>query len=124
MTGRPSYGCGVHPANEERVVHVQIVTFQLEAMTDRDYREVCDRLAPAFAALPGLVSKTWLADEAGNTYGGVYTWRDRQAMEAFADTDLFKGFVADPHFTDIAAFDFAVLDGPTAVTHRQAALAA
>ena len=77
-------------------MHVQIVNFRLEAMTDREYREVCDSLAPAFAALPGLVSKTWLADEASNTYGGVYTWRDRQAMEAFADTDLFKGFVADP----------------------------
>jgi quinol monooxygenase YgiN len=105
-------------------VHVQIVSFHLEAMTDREYREVCDSLAPAFAALPGLVSKTWLADEASNTYGGVYTWRDHQAMEAFAHTDLFKGFVADPHFIDIAARDFAVLDGPTAVTHRQAALAA
>jgi quinol monooxygenase YgiN len=105
-------------------MHVQIVKFHLEAMTDREYRDVCDRLAPAFAALPGLVSKTWLADEASNTYGGIYTWRDEQAMEAFADTDLFKGFVADPHFTDITASDFAVIEGPTAVTHRQATLAA
>ena len=68
--------------------------------------------------------KTWLADEPTDTYGGVYTWNDRQAMEAFADTELFKGFVADPHFIDITARDFAVLDGPTAVTHRHAALAA
>ena len=105
-------------------MHVQIVTFRLEAMTDREYRGVCDSLAPAFASLPGLVSKTWLADEPTETYGGVYTWNDRQAMEAFADTELFKGFVADPHFIDITARDFAVLDGPTAVTHRHAALAA
>ena len=48
----------------------------------------------------------------------------RQAMEAFADTDLFKGFVADPHITGITARDFAVLEGPTAVTHREAAIAA
>ena len=105
-------------------MHVQIVNFHLEAMTAREYREVCDHLAPAFAALPGLVSKTWLADEASNTYGGVYTWRDEQAMEAFAETDLFKAFVADPHFTDITARDFAILDGPTAVTHGDATLAA
>ena len=105
-------------------MHVQIVTFHLEAMSDREYREVCDGLAPAFAALTGLVSKTWLADVPSNTYGGVYTWRDRQAMQAFADTDLFKGFVADPHFSDITARDFAVLDGPTDVTQRGAALAA
>ena len=35
------------------------------------------RLAPHFAALPGLRSKVWLADAASGTYGGVYTWADR-----------------------------------------------
>ena len=105
-------------------MHVQIVSFHLEAMTDREYREVCDSLAPAFAALPGLVSKTWLADEASNTYGGVYTWRDQQAMEAFADTTCSRASWRIPTSPTSTARDFAVLDGPTAVTHRPAALAA
>ena len=105
-------------------MHIQIVSFHLQDLSDRDYREVCDSLAPTFAALSGLISKTWLADEATNTYGGVYTWLDREAMEAFAGTDLFRGFVADPHFVDITSNDFAVLDGPTAVTRVRAAVAA
>jgi hypothetical protein len=97
-------------------MHVQVVTFHLEAMTDREYRGVCDDLAPAFAGLPGLVSKTWLADEATNTYGGVYTWRDRQAMQDFLDGELFQSFGTDPHISDLTSRDFDVLEAPTEVT--------
>jgi hypothetical protein len=114
----------MHRPSIQRDLHYIQTSPSTSDLSATEYREVCDSLAPAFAALPGLVSKTWLADEASSTYGGVYTWRDRQAMEAFADTDLFKGFVADPHFIEITARDFAVLEGPTAVTHRQAAIAA
>ena len=105
-------------------MHIQIVTFHLRDLDDSEYREICDHLAPTFAAVSGLVSKTWLADEATNTYGGVYTWLDRAAMGAFAATDLFKGFVSDPRFADITSLDFGVLDGPTAVTRERATLAA
>jgi len=56
------------------VVHIQIVNFRLEGMSGEDYRGLAEAMAPAFANLPGLVSKTWLADPGTNTYGGVYVW--------------------------------------------------
>ena len=45
-------------------MHVQIINFQLKDMSDSEYRKVCDDLAPAFAAVPGLVAKVWLASPA------------------------------------------------------------
>lgn len=54
---------------------IQIVTFNLDAMTDDEYRSASDGWAKVIAQTPGLVSKTWLADKAANTYGGVYSWR-------------------------------------------------
>lgn len=71
-------------------MHIQIINFRLKGITRRDYDALCEQVAPAFAALPGLISKVWLADDQANTYGGVYTWRDRAAMEAFLKTDLFR----------------------------------
>jgi heme-degrading monooxygenase HmoA len=97
-------------------MHVQIVTFHLKGISEEDYRRQCEAIASAFANLPGLISKTWLADPETNTYGGVYVWRDRQAMEAYAETDLYKGMLANPHFDDITVRDFAVLKNPTRVT--------
>ena len=79
-------------------MHIQVVNFHLRDLSDADYRSACDGWAPAFAAVPGLISKVWLADAATNTYGGIYTWTDRAAMEAFASSDLFKAVVGNPKY--------------------------
>ena len=69
-------------------MHVQIVNFNLKDLSDEDFRKGSAELAPMFAAVPGLLSKVWLADEGSNVYGGVYLWRDKAAMDAYATTKL------------------------------------
>ena len=105
-------------------MHIQIVNFKLRDLSDSDFRAACDGFAPIFAEIPGLISKAWLADEASNTYGGVYTWTDRAAMEAFASSDLFRSIAANPNYVDITSRDFAVLEGPTRVTRQRVPAAA
>ena len=100
----------------EQKVHIQIINFSLKNISDEDYRELTEAIAPAFTNLPGLVSKTWLANQDTNTYGGVYVWQDRAAMEAYAATDIFKGMATNPHFDNLTVRDFAVLENPTRVT--------
>jgi quinol monooxygenase YgiN len=97
-------------------MHVQIITFNLKDIGVENYLWQVESIAPAFAGLPGLVSKTWLANAESNTYGGVYLWADREAMEAYRETDIYKGMLANPHFENIKAYDFAILESPTRVT--------
>ena len=97
-------------------MHIQIVNFHLNGIDDVQYRQACDQEAPTFAAIPGLLSKVWLADQSTNTYGGVYTWLDRQAMENFVNSQLFREFSVDPSVKDLASRDFGVLEAPTQVT--------
>ena len=99
-------------------MHIQIITFGLKDISEEEYAKVAEAAAPTFAAMPGLLSKHWLADKETNTYGGVYVWRDREAMEAYAESDIFKAMAANPHLADVTMKDFAVLDGPTRVTGR------
>ena len=99
-------------------MHVQIVTFNLKGLEEEDYRSNCEAIAPAFAQLPGLVSKTWLANGETNTYGGVYLWRERRDMETYQASDIYAGILANPHFENVAVRDFAVLEGPTSVTRE------
>lgn len=105
-------------------MHIQIITFQLRDLSEDDYVNVCNQVAPSFAAVPGLISKVFLADRENGTYGGVYTWHDRAAMEAFAGTDLFAAVANNPNLTGLTSRDFSVLEGPTEVTRGLAALAA
>ena len=97
-------------------MHILIITFSLDGIGEENYRGQVESVAPAFAYLPGLVSKTWLAKAETNTYGGVYVWRDREAMEAYKETDIYKGLLANPYFTNVSVKDFAVLEGPTRIT--------
>ena len=105
-------------------MHVQFVTFNLKDISDADYRSACDGLADVFARVPGLVSKVWLADEPANTYGGVYTWVDRAAMETYLRSDISIAIAANPNFVNITSRDFEVLEGPTRITQARAAAAA
>ena len=47
-------------------MHIQVINFNLEGINRAEYEVVCDELAGAFAALPGLISKHWVADEENN----------------------------------------------------------
>ncbi len=97
-------------------MHIQVINFSLNGVSEEDYRSLCDQLASAFAELPGLIQKVWLANPDTNTYGGVYIWKDRQAMEAFTKTELFNNVATHPNLADITSSDFGVIEGPTRVT--------
>ncbi|HEY2265288.1 MAG TPA: YdhR family protein [Streptosporangiaceae bacterium] len=97
-------------------MHMQVITFKLDGIDDAAYRAHAEQTAPAFAALPGLRAKTWLANPQASTYGGIYTWEDVTAMRAYLDGKIFQGLQANPHLIDVAVRDFPVLAGPTKVT--------
>ena len=76
-------------------------------------------LAASFADVDGLISKEWLSNPETNTYGGVYYWRDRKAMEEFAGTELFKSVATHPNLAEITSTDFEILAEPTRITRGQ-----
>jgi hypothetical protein len=84
-------------------------------MSDLEYRKVCDALAPAFAAVSGLMAKVWLADSSTNTYGGVYFWRDREAMQEYSKSELSQSVASHPNLSGITSIDFEVIEPPTRV---------
>jgi hypothetical protein len=102
-------------------MHIQMVNFQLDGLSEAQYLAHCVEVAPAFAEVPGLLSKVWLANRAANTYGGVYTWADRTAMEAYRTSGLFAAAAASPRLANVTSADFEVLEDPTRVTHGQRA---
>lgn len=104
-------------------MHLLVATFSLAGVSDADYRLSCEEEAAAFASVPGLISKVWLADERANTYGGVYMIADREALDAYTQSDLFKSIAADPTVTNFNARSFEVLEGPTRVTRGLMAVA-
>jgi hypothetical protein len=104
-------------------MHVLVVTFSLRDLDDAAYRAHAEAIAPVFAGLPGLLSKTWLADAAANRYGGVYLFADRAALEAYLASDIVRGVRANPHFADLSVQAFEILEAASRLT-RGAGVAA
>ena len=94
-----------------------IVTFRLDGIPHEQFLAGCEEVAPAFAAVPGLVSKTWMADEASGLYGGLYLVDGEPALSAYLVSDLFRGGVlGNPALADVTVRTAAVAEGPTRVT--------
>jgi hypothetical protein len=107
---------GRRPGTEEVAVQILIVNFNLDGLSEEEFASSCDEHAPAFAAVPGLASKVWLADRAEGTYGGVYTFESEKAVDDYLQSDLFAGLCSTPGLVNISVRRFGILERPTRVT--------
>jgi hypothetical protein len=99
--------------------HIQVVTFQLAGLGADAYRAHCEASAAALTEIPGLHAKAWLANPSTNTYGGVYAWESREAMQAYVSGPIFGALRANPGIAHVTTRDFGVLKRPTEITRRR-----
>ena len=104
-------------------MQILIVNFSLEGITGEQFQAASLELAPAFAEVPGLRSKAWLASPETNTWGGVYVFEDAAALDTYLASDLFAGVRANPAFVDQRAQRFDVLAEHSAITRFGAEVA-
>ena len=96
---------------------IQVVNFNLDGITHEQYEGAATELAPSFKPLDGLISKVWLSDKENNTYGGVYKWENRQAMENYLSSEFYDEVLGNnPSFANVSYKAYEVLDGPTEIT--------
>ena len=96
---------------------IQVVNFNLEGIDHDQYLGAATEVAPAFKELDGLRSKVWLSDKDNNTYGGGYTWDNRESMENYLNSEFYDQVLgSNPNFVNITYKAYDVLDGPTSIT--------
>jgi heme-degrading monooxygenase HmoA len=97
-------------------MHVQVVTYRTEEMTEREFVDANQEFAAAMAEAPGLLAKIWLKDPNDSVYGGVYLWRDRDAFEAFVAGELWRSVLDDESISEVDSRDFETMEELTAST--------
>lgn len=98
-------------------MQAQLITYHLADISQADYlKRMVEPDAPVLANVPGLISKIWLADEATNTFGGFYLWKDKAAMQDFMQSDLVKAVVSRPFVKNVSSVDFEVNQGASLIT--------
>jgi heme-degrading monooxygenase HmoA len=89
-------------------MHALFVSHALRDATPPEHAELCSQLAPALAAVPGLVSLTWLANETTGRFGSFTLFRDKHAFDAFVASELFEALRSHRSIDDLTATEFAV----------------
>jgi hypothetical protein len=98
------------------VMHALVVTYSLRDASPAQHAELCRQLAPAVAAVRGLVSKTWLANGGTGRYGGFYVFDSRAAFDRFVASELFEALRSHNSVAELTASEFSIDEGPTALT--------
>ena len=113
IDGIPARGRGRKKGD---AMHVQVVTFELNGITEEQFHEAAAADAPTFATLPGLLGKMWLRDPETNTYGGVYLWADHEAYERYIEGEIFGAIKADRHLKNVESRLFGVFEDLSSLT--------
>ena len=72
-----------------------------------DFTNLVTPQAEHIAAVPGLVWKIWLLNEAEREAGGIYLFESREAAQAFVTSDAVKSFASHPIIANVNAKMFA-----------------
>ncbi len=98
-------------------MQAQLITYQLKDISQPEYlKQMVEPDAPILAKVKGLISKLWLADIEKNSFGGLYLWEDKKAMEDFMSSDLVKAVVSRPFLTNISSVDYEVNEKASLIT--------
>ena len=103
-------------------MQILVINFSLDGIAESDFRAECEQLAPTFAEIPGLTSKTWLASPETNTWGGIYVFDTADALDAYLESPLCAAVRTNPAFVDQRVSRFDVLEAPSAITRSLAGL--
>jgi hypothetical protein len=92
-------------------MHALVVTYGLHAATPVEHAELCEQLAPAVAAVPGLEEALWLENTATGRYGGFYLFDRKGSFDRFAASELFETLRSLPAIRDLTTSEFGVTGG-------------
>jgi hypothetical protein len=89
-------------------MHALIVTYGLNGTTPCEHAELCEALAPAFAGVPGLVSRTPLENQPAGRYGAFYVFEAKGAFDRFVASELYAATDGAPGLPGLTASDFSI----------------
>ena len=87
-------------------MYIHIINFNITGIDRSQYEGGAMQATSAFAAVPGLIRKHWLANEENNTYGGVYIFDSKESHDAFVESKLYASVKGNPSFTNFSGKSF------------------
>ncbi len=95
------------------------VTFTYDFDSAEEYVAEVSPLAEQFAAIPGLVWKTWTLDPETKRAGAVYLFEDATLRQTYMDGELFGAVKGHPALSDHRIRTYDVMRSESLITHAR-----
>ncbi len=95
------------------------VTFTYDFDSAEEYVAEVSPLAEQFAAIPGLVWKTWTLDPETKRAGAVYLFEDSTLRQTYMDSELFGAVKGHPALSDYRIRTYDVMRSESLITHAR-----
>ena len=80
-------------------MHILVINFTAETTPDQ-FDELVKADAPVFAGIEGLLHKNFIFNHAENTYGGIYMFESKAALENYLAGDIYASVEGNPDWSD------------------------
>ena len=88
-------------------MHILVTNFTAET-TPEQFDELVKADAPVFAKISGLIHKNFIFNHKEKTYGGVYMFENKLALQAYMSGDIFKAVIENADWSDHLVRHFEV----------------
>ena len=108
------FGCKNSTSNDETSIYadetVLIVNYQIENMTTDEHAELGSAVAPNFTSenVTGLIGKSFVGDADRGVFGGVYYFTSPSSLDAYLESELWKGIVAHPNLVNFKTDTYGI----------------
>ena len=89
---------------------VLVVNYELQDMSLEDHAKLGSEVAPNFKPenVDGLIGKTFIGNVDAGVFGGVYYFSSPESVDAYLDSELWKGVVAHPNLVNFTTDVYGV----------------
>lgn len=85
-------------------------------VSSTEYETAVTPLAEPIAAVPGMLWKVWLMNEADQEAGGIYLFEDGKSLDAYLNSEIVAGIVSHPALSDFSVKQFELMSAVSEVT--------
>ena len=96
---------------------ILVVNYELNEMTLEDHAKLGSDVVGNFAPgkIDGLIGKTFIGNVDKGVFGGVYYFTSSSSLDAYLDSELWKGIVAHPNLVNFKTDTYGI--APVSYTH-------
>lgn len=96
--------------------YAQIFQYKLTLSREQYDTHWVKPYAQEISNVPGLISKTWMADFDNGVFASFYIWNDKESMDSFMASSAIAQVAAEPFLKDLVITAIPIQEEASSIT--------